>query len=981
MTVIIRPSFRLPVDGTAVFTAVRRRYGTLGRPVAQGRDGTVIRPSVRPTVLDGYGDDPYLSVALELAGKVAEIVKEAPLVAPDMKMTNEKRDVLAAYITALSGDVCATVLQMEATNHSDLIQRLTGDLKTYADLIFKASNIVHKYKRQGTFLHVATHKQLGGEIDKINQELTAFGARFRNNRLVDLAINVNSNTETLGKIHDAVTKEKLEKWLLSPPDMTKKQHATAELRKDGTGLWFLEGDKFIEWHNNPGLLWIEGHSGAGKSVLCSAVISQLGADENSFQATEIQRRSPAMAYFYFDFRYKETQNVEIALRHIILQLSAQCPDPYKCLDSHYAAGRTLPSYKDLQKIIPELLRELGRTYIIMDALDECDADDHDRLVELISTFRQWTETPLHVFFTSQTREIFTAGFKGVPNIALKYSVTHEDIRLFVCTQIQSNHKYKIWRPHVERITEDIAHKSDGMFRLADCLLTEVSRCRYPRQLETTLKNLPTTLFDVYDRFLDAVSPPEDLVYVTAALRWIMFAAEEITLAELADAISFDFSNPDQYTHEPDRRESNASAIFDWLEGLVIKSTKRHTTTYVVLAHSSVQEYATSTHFRDKFHCTLSEESSHAFIARTCISYFLGFSNHPLPDDAAPADPLSQYAAQHWLHHMIPCDAETGLFSQAMQVFEEGSEQYKALCRSRENPILSWELPRLTGSPLHICSDAGYIKGVQALLTTCTNIDLMPDEYGTALTVACAKGRTNIVALLLQKGADPNILSSYHGSALTVACTSGYIEIARLLLDSGADINLGALGAACERGNIEGVRLLVEHGANINQPGGSYGSALGYASSIGGTVDVIRFLLKSGADVNLPGGKFGSPLACACHGGKAANVRLLLESGADINLPAGDYGSVLGAAVSFVSPYRVDGYLKIMHLLFEHGIDMKRHGNPALKLAVNLDFKQYSDTDYEAELESTRLQIVHLLREKGAVLDSENEVETGGAKSE
>ncbi|KAF8189194.1 hypothetical protein K438DRAFT_1763937 [Mycena galopus ATCC 62051] len=51
---------RLPVHGTAVLAAVRRRDGMLGRPAAQGRDGTIVRPSVRPTVLDGYGDDPYL---------------------------------------------------------------------------------------------------------------------------------------------------------------------------------------------------------------------------------------------------------------------------------------------------------------------------------------------------------------------------------------------------------------------------------------------------------------------------------------------------------------------------------------------------------------------------------------------------------------------------------------------------------------------------------------------------------------------------------------------------------------------------------------------------------------------------------------------------------------------------------------------------------------------------------------------------------
>lgn len=65
--------------------------------------------------------------------------------------------------------------------------------------------------------------------------------------------------------------------------MTQKQHDTEKLRKEGTGRWFLESDKFIEWQDNPGLLWIEGPckpvswrttvepnlkaAGAGKSVL------------------------------------------------------------------------------------------------------------------------------------------------------------------------------------------------------------------------------------------------------------------------------------------------------------------------------------------------------------------------------------------------------------------------------------------------------------------------------------------------------------------------------------------------------------------------------------------------------------------------------------------------------------------------------------------------------------------------------------------
>jgi hypothetical protein len=41
------PSFRLPVDGTAVFTAIRQQDGMLGRPVTQGR--LAIHPSVQPS--------------------------------------------------------------------------------------------------------------------------------------------------------------------------------------------------------------------------------------------------------------------------------------------------------------------------------------------------------------------------------------------------------------------------------------------------------------------------------------------------------------------------------------------------------------------------------------------------------------------------------------------------------------------------------------------------------------------------------------------------------------------------------------------------------------------------------------------------------------------------------------------------------------------------------------------------------------------
>jgi hypothetical protein len=52
--------------------------------------------------------------------------------------------------------------------------------------------------------------------------------------------------------------KKLEKWLQFPPNMTEKHHKTQKLRMEGTGEWFLGGNKFLKWEENEGVLWIEG---------------------------------------------------------------------------------------------------------------------------------------------------------------------------------------------------------------------------------------------------------------------------------------------------------------------------------------------------------------------------------------------------------------------------------------------------------------------------------------------------------------------------------------------------------------------------------------------------------------------------------------------------------------------------------------------------------------------------------------------------
>jgi hypothetical protein len=122
----------------------------------------------------------------------------------------------------------------------------------------------------------------------------------------------------------------------------------------------------------------------------------------------------------------------------------------------------LPSYQDLQRILKELLRDLGRTYIVLDALDECKETELGQLMDLIAMLRGWTDSPLHLFITSQPRILFTKHFEKITCIPLESKVIQNDIRLFVENELVVNLELKIWASRAEDVTDQVVSKSNGM---------------------------------------------------------------------------------------------------------------------------------------------------------------------------------------------------------------------------------------------------------------------------------------------------------------------------------------------------------------------------------------------------------------------------------------------------------------------------------------------------------------------------------------
>ena len=208
-------------------------------------------------------------------------------------------------------------------------------------------------------------------------------------------------------------------------------------------------------------------------------------------------------------------------------------------------------------------------------------------------------------------------------------------------------------------------------------------------------------------------------------------------------------------------------------------------------------------------------------------------------------------------------------------------------------------------------NGGNINGCT---THCRDTDAETWKF-TPLSTACALEHTEIVKLLLEKGAKPNRTTGrdHRRTALHVSAATGNVEITNLLVSSKAslesmnDFNQRPLDEAAARGHLETVILLLKYGAKIQSTKrlGSFRSPhrdepLCLAAA-GGHTKMVKLLLDEGAALEDTSNLrcTGTALRAASYYGKITTVSLLLERGAK-------------AAVIFDKPYH-----QIQQLIVKH----------------------------------------------------------------
>lgn len=256
--------------------------------------------------------------------------------------------------------------------------------------------------------------------------------------------------------------ERIHRWL-SPSDPSQNHNAAKKKKQAETGTWFIKSNEFYNWRTNPGgVLWLHGIPGCGKTVLSSTVIDQL------FHVCQARPQS-VVAYFYFDFNDSDKQSSEKMLRSLVDQLLIGNEDRFGAVEALFSAKmerNEQPTSRDLLIIFQKSILESEQTYIIIDALDECETlpDLLDNLEEIL----QWGLENLHLMLTSrkeQDIEDFMEGLDRCQKVSVQSSVVNSDIGLYVQERLRTDRKLKRWWkwPEVQKeIAEALMSRADGM---------------------------------------------------------------------------------------------------------------------------------------------------------------------------------------------------------------------------------------------------------------------------------------------------------------------------------------------------------------------------------------------------------------------------------------------------------------------------------------------------------------------------------------
>ncbi|KAJ7902187.1 ankyrin repeat-containing domain protein [Mycena olivaceomarginata] len=566
----------------------------------------------------------------------------------------------------------------------------------------------------------------------------------QNNRLVDIQIEQNVvGGECL-----------MQDWRngSTRPSRTKNSLVIPASGTDPLAVGSLTIAQYTSWQDHPGeVLWIEGASGTGKTILSSMIIELLFEDRASLKSID----STAIAYFYFDLGQ---QSVETACKALTRQYDL-------------CNGQTVPNYSTLLVILEKMLAIFGRTYLVLDALDECRTEDYDRVTNFVATsathliladapkrgvFIKWLSVLVSVTTRSRNSVLDADGvYRGDATVGLAHSSVQDYLQ-----------QHPTWCNSCPiRVREDMAHK----------LMAQTCVCH---------------LLHFTDHPLAPGTIPDHPLATYAGQNWcyhllrssdrdrtaLSTLAKQLLVGSEQDTVLWFYPEPPLYM----------CARLGYIEGVK----------FLLEAGADIDERGTALHY--------AAACKHMKIVEVLLEHGTDINVRDDIFGMTVLQTASKNGSIEMVRLLLQNGADINARDRDLHTITVWADPWRGVNRRLEivrRLAENGAYVNVQGdTALQFASANGHLEIVRFLLENGADV-------GSALQCASENGYIEIVRLLLENGADVNAQAG-----------GGYTEIVRLLLENGANVNAcngeneTALHYASKEGYIEIVQLLVDNGA-------------------------------------------------------------------------------------------------------------------------------------------------------------------------
>jgi ankyrin repeat domain-containing protein 50 len=305
-------------------------------------------------------------------------------------------------------------------------------------------------------------------IEKILGRLEKLKSEFYTALAGDTAILTDSIQDTVEEVRETVQdmkaaeeKNRILMWL-DGPDPSINHNSAKSKREPGTCEWLVASKDFTSWFNTPAtsqLLWLHAFPGAGKTILSSAVIEHLCSQPLSADY--------AVIYYYFDFSNASRQTYLGFLRSLVRQICARTKTvPKSAVELFDACKGVAPGSEQLLKLLKDLLKKPLRTFLIIDALDECpESEDNERkhVLAALAEIKALKAPNLSIFVASRPEVDIKQAMDTVCDIDIdvQATLTNEDIRFHIRAQLMIDPKLKRWQQSIKDEIEERLMKDAG----------------------------------------------------------------------------------------------------------------------------------------------------------------------------------------------------------------------------------------------------------------------------------------------------------------------------------------------------------------------------------------------------------------------------------------------------------------------------------------------------------------------------------------